>query len=147
MVFIPHPQGYSPPDPIAYEPGEIGLEIQRELTHWYIMQDPTPVQLTPKERVDSPNGGYTMVDGAPRAVQIVKMTFPAGNSDGIIDSGTGFEREYDFIVVGEWDATIKTGDYWIEDSGQKYVVTGVSAYNGYEVKANIKSFGTEALHA
>jgi len=147
MLFVPYPDGFTPIDPMPVDPGQVGLEIQQELTHWFIMQDPTVVQLIPKERVRQPNGSFTVTDGAPRPQQIVKMIFPAGNSDGIIDSGDGNEREYDFIVVGEWDATIKLDDYWVDPSGQKYIVTGVSAYNGYEVKANIKSFGPEALYA
>lgn len=147
MPFIPYPDGFTPPDPSPYEPGQVGLDVLRELTHWFILQDPSYVQLTPRDRVSTGNGGFTVADGAPRAQQMVKMIFTAGSSDGIIASQDGQDRQYDFIVVGEWNATIQTDDYWIDPlSGQKYVVTGVSAANGYEVKASIKSYGPEALY-
>lgn len=146
MVNIPFPEGYTPTYPPVYEPGEVGLEIQRELTHWFIMQDPTSVQLIPRARVKGNNGSISMTDGTPRPPQIVKMIFTAGSSDGIVQSEGGQDRQYDFIVVGEWNSVIEMDDYWIDPSGQKYVVSGVSPSNGYEVKANIKSFGPVALY-
>ncbi len=148
MPFIPFPDGFTPPDPPTYEPGEVGLDVLRELTHWFIMQDPTQVQLTPRDKVKSGNGGFTLADGAPRPAQVVKMIFTAGSSDGIVESQDGQDRQYDFIMVMEWNASVAPNDYWVDPlSGQKYVVTGLSAYNGYEVKASVKSYGPEALYA
>jgi hypothetical protein len=147
MPFIPFPDGFTPPDPPVYEPGEPGLSVLKQLTHWFILQDPSYIQLTPRDKVSSGNGAFALADQPPRPQQMVKMIFTAGSSDGISQAQDGQDREYDYIVVGEWNATIKANDYWIDPvTDQKYVVTGVSAYNGYEVKASIKSYGPEASY-
>lgn len=146
MVNINFPSGFTPLEPPPIDPGMVGLELNRELTHWFIMQDPTQVQLTPRERVTAGNGGFTVSELPPRPQQIVKLIFTAGNSDGIVPSTDGRQRKFDFVLVAEWNATIKTDDYWIDSEDQVWVVTGVSPYNGYEVKADVTCYGPRALN-
>ncbi len=147
MVFIPFSDGYTPPEPPTYESEMVGMDLMRELTHWFILQDPSYVVLTPREQVDSGNGSFGWADLPPRPQQMVKLIFTAGNSDGAVESSDGIERKYDFVLVGEWNATVKLGDYWRDpETEQKYVVTGLSPYNGYEIKANVTSYGKDALY-
>jgi hypothetical protein len=136
---------------IPFPPGTIveqsALDVLRSLTHWFIAQDPTTVQLISRVRSLTGNGGFSFTDGPPRVQQIVKMIFPRGNSDGIVIAEAGQDRQYDFVMVGEWDAVIEKDDYWVDpDTEQKYIVTGLSPYNEYEVKAEIKSFGPVAMY-
>lgn len=145
MVYIPYPPQMPPLDPPLS--GEmVGLEIQRNLTHWFIQQDPTPIVLTPQTSSRTGNGSIQLSAQAPRAEQIVKLIFATGNIDGIVGSTEGQERKYDFVLVAEWNASVQINDYWIDENSQYWIVTGLSPYNGYEVKAGIVSYGKVAVN-
>lgn len=145
MVYIPKP-GYTPLDPAPSPPGGYDatqLRVNRQLTHWFIMNDPYPVSLVPRERVRTPTGGFITDDLPPRPQQIVKMIYQMGATNGVTITSDGTNRRYDFIILGEWDSTIKVGDFWEQPDreGQFWVVTGLHPYNGYEVKAGVISYG------
>ena len=140
MVYVPF-DGQTPLDPDPVLPQTDQLVTNRNLTHWFITQDPTNITFIPREEVKSGSGGKTWQDLPPRPEQTVKLIYPFGQSDGAVPTIDGQERKYAFIVVGEWNATIHTNDFWEDPDGQFWIVTGLSPYNGYEVKAMISSFG------
>lgn len=147
-LYIPFPQGYIPPSPPAFDPQASGLTLNKKLTHWFIQQDPTQVKLIPRVRQSQGNGSFSMVDGTARDLQVVKIIFISGDTSGIVPTQDGQDRQFDFTMVGEWNATVAIDDYWIdENSGQKYVITAITPFNGYEVKATGKTFGTVPLNA
>lgn len=146
MVYIP--QGtVTPPDDAPVVFPYPGLDMLRRQTHWFIEDDPTDIILVPQIRTQAPGGGFNMSDGAPRAVQTFKLIYQSG-SDGVVQTTDGQNMRYDFILLGEWDATVQQGDVWAEpeNENQKYVVQGLLPYNGYEVKAAVVSFGKKAQH-
>lgn len=114
--------------------------INRILTKLFIEQDPTVITLIPVEMVDMASGGTKPVDKTPRAPQIFKMIWQGGNSTGINTTADGQNRQFDFIMVGEYDAEVEIGDHWT-DGSQEYYVDGLEPFNGYEIKAHVKSFG------
>lgn len=119
----------------------IALVSLRDLTKWFIAQDPTEVVLTPYTKVENDNGSEEFVAGSPKDPQIVKIIFPSGQSDGISPSIDGQNRKYDFVLVAEYNADIEIYDQWMDDRGNEWVVTGLTPFNGYEVKAMCKSYG------
>lgn len=145
MVFIPGPT-QTPLDPDPSMPLTAMLSAQRRMTHWFIETDPSDIVLIPRDKVKVPGGGEEWVNLAPRPSQRVKMIFPFGQSDGIIATTDAQELKYQFIMVGEWNATIHTNDFWQDSDGQWWTVTGISPYNGYEVKAMITTFGGSPDH-
>lgn len=121
--------------------GIIADTANRELTHWFIEQDPTTVTLIPQTKVKTAGGAFNLVPGVARAPQIVKLIFPSGSSDGISSGQDGRVRKYDFILVGEWDAVVEIDDYFEDSQGNFWIITGLVPYNGYEVKATMISYG------
>lgn len=142
MVYIPHP-GFTPNDPPQAWPLTPDLVTNRELTHWFIVQDPSPISLIPVEKTRQPGGGFKTDALPPRPEQIMKLIYQGGSADGIVATADGQSRRYDFILLGEWDATIHIGDFWEDPTrdGQFWVVNGLQPYNGYEVKAGVSSYG------
>ena len=115
----------------------VSLEHNRQLTSWFINDDPTAVTFIPHHE-EWKGGAKKWVDDPPREVQIVKFIYPGG--DGIIASEGGTTRRYDFIIVAEYDAEIAINDSF-EHQGNRYVVESIHPYNGYEVKVGGSSHG------
>lgn len=145
MVYIPGPT-QTPLDPDPVVPLTAMLKMNRSLTHMFIEMDPTDIVLIPREKVETGSGGQSLVDLPPRPSQRFKFIFPYGQSDGVQQAQDAQEKKYQYVLVGEWNATIHTDDYWQDSDGQFWVVTGLSPYNGYEVKALVTSFGGMAKH-
>lgn len=125
-----------------------GLDELRRQTHWFIMNDPTPIVLTPRDRAIAPGGGWNAVDLTPRPEQIFKMIFQSGVVDGVVATADGQDRRYDFVILGEWDCTLGIGDYWVDalNDHQFWTIAGLQPYNGYEVKAGVLSYGRDPQH-
>ena len=144
MVFIPNSSttggtiGSSPAIPFTS-----GLDENRDVTHWFIMTDPTPISLIPVAKIQQPSGGYKSVSLAPRPLQHFKLIYQSGIGDGIIEAQDGNVRRYDFVMVGEWDAVVEIDDYWIDPARDNFHwrVKGFQPYNGYEVKVGVVGFG------
>lgn len=117
------------------------IELNRQLTTWFINQDPTTVTLTPVAEVQTSGGGYTFEDLPERVPQIFKFIQQGSNFTGVIESGDGRERQYEFIMVGNWDAAIAIGDHWQDANGQDWRIGGFIPNNGYEIKAGVYSWG------
>jgi hypothetical protein len=151
VVYVPAP-GVTPfpPPPVLTLTPEIA--IQRQLTAWYIAQDPTAVVLIPHAQVKLPSGGFEAADLPPRPQQTFKLiamsyTERPVQATGTGNSGSGVQRKYDFTLMGNWDATVEATDWWEDPvTEQRWVIDAVSPWNGYEVKALVMSYGGKADH-
>lgn len=141
MVFIPYPPGTGP-IPEAGLPEE--MVMQRDLTYWFIEQDPTDIVLVPRSRVRVQSGAYQWTDGASRPVQRVKFSY-GGNTgagrSGLVDTGDGRERMFSYILIGLYNLQIEIADRFTDPAGQKWEIEELLPYNGYEVKASVRSYG------
>ena len=122
------------------------LAFNRANTEAYIATDPVVIALTPRLITRTPSGGFETIDGEPRVGQVFKLVMqsPSGAS---IEQRTedGTERRTDFVLIGTFDAIVAPGDYWDEGS-QRYEVTSIIPGNGYEVRANVESYGFGGEH-
>lgn len=141
-MYIPR-SGRTPLDPPPVIPVTDEIMWNRDLTDWFIAQDPSDIALVPVEKVQLPTGGERRGALPPRPVQRVKMIYQGGSNTGNEQNTDGQVLKYDYVIVGSWDSTIKRGDFWEDplNEGQFYVVEGITPYNGYEVKAGVKSYG------
>lgn len=146
-MFVPRP-GVTPLGPPPEIPLTDEIVTNRQLTHAFIMMDPTEIALVPVEKEEQPSGGFTNVDLPPRPVQVFKVINQTGDASGIVPGEGVRARKYDFVLVGEWDATIRLDDFWEDpaNEGSFWVVTDLTPYNGYEVKARITQSGPYPLH-
>lgn len=121
-----------------------GLAILRKTTSAYIADDPVTIALNVGKAgaVEQPSGGYLNVAGDTRDPQTFKMI--GANNDGSAlsdnDGATTASREY--WLVGEWDALVSVGDWWV-DGGCRYTVVELTAENGYERKVRVNCQGLE----
>ena len=118
------------------------LALQRKATAEFIEADRTDLVLIPSNRVEE-FGTVSFVDLPPRPSQPFKVIWPGG--DGIVVTSDGTTRRFDFILVGNYNATVAIGDHWSEGS-QHYQVEWVQPYNEYEVKAGGSSHGSSPAH-
>ena len=118
------------------------LLIHRLGTKQFIEKDFTTIVLIPSVKTTE-YGTDTFTDGTPRLPQNFKMIYPGG--DGIIPTGEGTTRRFDFILVGEYNAEVEIGDHWKEGE-QFYQVEWVDPYNEYEVKVGGSSHGPDPDH-
>lgn len=142
MVYLPRDAVTPLEDPPIIRPFP-GLNELRRQTHWFIMNDPTYIDLVPVERITAPGGAWNSSDLPPRPSQAFKMIYQSGFVDGVVPTTDGQNRRYDFILVGEWDATVGVGDHFFDSSPdiQHWIITGLQPYNGYEIKAGVVSYG------
>lgn len=142
MVFIPYPPGQEAPDLAVDVAKEI--EQNRTLTDIFIEFDPTDVVLIPRTTQRTASGGTRTVDGTPRDLQRVKLVY-GGNTGagraGIIETGDGRQRMFSYIMVMRWDAEVAPGDHFTDPAEQDWEVEEVLPYNGYEIKATLRSYG------
>lgn len=127
------------------------LLANRRLTHWLIEESPTVITLVPRtEPARQPGGGFKSTDGVPRDPQKFKLIFTKSTTigasidtvTGVIGSTDNSIHEYDFSILGEWDAEIAIGDQWVDENGQNWVIDGFQPYNKYEIRAGAKSYGS-----
>lgn len=110
------------------------LEAQRSVTAAFIADDPTTAILIPVSRVKTPSGGFTEVDGTPRAAQTFKMSLLAYDQRPTV-TVAGVERLADYHLIGPHDMAIAVGDYWFDSEGIKYEVVGMTKGWSYMTKA------------
>ena len=117
------------------------LEMQRELTAWFIAEGPpSEIVLIPQAKVKTPGKGVSTVPGTPRDPQQFKKIWPGG--DGFQTGGQdGTHHRNDMILVGLWDCEAEIGDVWEEPDGQKFYIHSEYPNNLYERKFGIYSYG------
>ena len=119
---------------------DITMQTLRDSTTWFIATDSVTIALTPRVKIPKPGGAADWVNGTPRAPQKFMLIAEQAFS-GVVESGDGRQRQYNYVLIGEWNAVIEPGDWWVDSSGQHWEVVGMIPYNGYETKAGVHSIG------
>lgn len=111
------------------------LDAQRRITKALIDHDPDSrtVVLIPRVRSTTPAGAPTDVDGTPRNPQRFKLSLLTYDQRPTV-TVAGVERLVDYHLIGEHDAVVEVGDYWM-DGTRKFEVVGFSHGFQYERKA------------
>lgn len=137
-------------DPATGEPFSnltVETRLQRKNTHWFILADPSTLQLTPSAETVLPSGGVGTANGEPRPVQtfrIIPMSHterPRGSLTGTAGSSSGVQRRHDLTLLGEWDALFEPGDWWQDERGEKWIVDEMVPHNGYETRGLVTAYG------
>lgn len=128
------------PSPID-EGDEFLLSVQRELTHAYILENPSTIILRPRQRQRTDSGGYTLVDEIARAEQIMRVIeMSTYSANGVTRTETGFQRKRDYQLMCEWDAVIEVDDVFFYDD-VRWIVRSFMPENGYEIRAIVERIG------
>lgn len=120
----------------------VDLELNRQLTKQFIDALPTTITLTPRERVQTPAGGWIWQLGTPREPLVVSL-LEQGTVSGLpepIRTEDGVERRVEFQLLAEWGAPVARGDVFIH-SGKEWEVVDLFFDNGYEVRALVSARG------
>lgn len=148
MVFIPYPPGQVNNDPPVEAAFEIGL--QRELTEWFIAQDPVDIVLRTRTTNRTPSGATETATGPDRPSQRFKFVYGGSTGAGragIVETGDGRERMFSYVLVGKWDAEIAPGDFFEDYQGNFWEVEELLPNNDYETKATLRSYGARPQYA
>lgn len=136
MTYVlPRPPGPEPSGDISLE-----LQIQRDLTEWFIAANQSEIALTPVRKIADGAGGYheqNMQARPPQEFRIIAMSYsqkPTITEDGV-------EREIDLTLLGKWDAQVQINDWWRDAENQLFKVIELVPYNGYEVRALVVKHG------
>lgn len=144
MVYIPYPPGTAVDEIFPVLHGATAIELNRNLTHWFIMMDPVDVTLIPRVRARTASGGYTWTEGPARPLQTFKFIY-GGNTGagraGIVETGDGRNRQFTYVMLGDYDAEVGILDRFVDHKGQWWEVEELLPYNEYEVRALVRSYG------
>lgn len=115
------------------------LATQRRVTQQFINVRPENLVLTPRTKTQQPSGGFTWVDGIPRAAQTFTFIEPGSMPlpDVTLD---GVERRVEFELLGRWDAAIAVHDTFTHQ-GKTWEVVALFYHNGYETRALVAGRG------
>lgn len=122
--------------------------VNRNLTHKFIMSDPTQIQLTPYAEVRTASGSVTWQAQTARAMQTFRL-IPVSSSErpvAAVSEGNGVQRKYDYTLLGEWNCAMAENDRWVDEVGQEWVIDSIISYNGYERKGMVMSYGRTPRH-
>lgn len=117
------------------------LAINRANTKRFIALDPTEIVLIPRQEVWA-NGSKKKTDLPPRASQTFKIIW--GGDTGIVTTIGGTTRRFDFVIMGNVDASLEIGDHWFigdQDNEVQYIFPS----NGYEIKGGGVSHGSKPV--
>lgn len=117
--------------------------VQRKLTHEFIMTMPVTITLRPRNKVKTPAGGFTWQETVPRAAQVMRLCEPSTMGGGMprpIVTTDGIQREIEFMLLGEWDASIGVNDVFTHD-GHDWEIVQVAQSNGWEQRALVTRLG------
>jgi hypothetical protein len=120
----------------------VEVELKRRNTKAFIDSNPVVITLIPRSPFKS-GTGTRLVDQKARAAQtfrLVDLSGSGGTSPGIVASADGKQRKVEFQAIGNWDATILVGDYWL-DGSDRLEVAELLPYNGYERRAMVVRYG------
>lgn len=116
------------------------LDIQKRLTHAFILTQPVTLALVPRAKLKQPGGGFAWQDLPPRAPQVMRLIEPSNSGPKPTVTTNGVEREVEFILLGEWDATIGLFDTFTH-AGYDWEVVQLYHHNGWETRAAVARHG------
>lgn len=113
----------------------------RRQTSAFIAADPTSIIFSRAEMVPNGAGGSRLDAPSTVSPQTVKMQAPStSGSQGERNLLDGQVVQVDYVLVCEWDADVKRGD-WFYLNGVKYEVVTVRSTADYEIKAEVTNRG------
>lgn len=116
------------------------LEVQRKLTHAFILTQPIDCVLIPRIKVKMPAGGFVWNEQPPRDSQVMRLIEPNNSAPTPTVTADGIEREVVFFLLGEWDATIGLFDIFTH-AGHDWEVVQLAHHNGWETRASVARYG------
>lgn len=125
-----------------------GLVANRKLTKRFIDDDPHTIVLHRRAEVAAPGGGYNLTDGPARAAQVVKFVYKGSASsfagaEGLQVTSDGQENRFDFTIIAEHDADIEPGDWFDDDSGNRWEIKSEIPRNDYERRFGVSAYGKQ----
>lgn len=118
------------------------LRINRANTRDFISHRATEIILTPRDKLDTPSGGYKYQDGPPRPPQTFRIIeLGTSSTPPVITLTDGNQREAEFWLLGEWDAQVAVDDYWTAPDGREWLVGDLVRDNNYETRALVVERG------
>lgn len=119
----------------------LALPLNRVLTKQFIDVNPITVSLVPHTRVKLSNGGYKVVEGAPRSPQIFTLIEPGDSGARIpLRTDNTVERIVEFTLLGEYDCVMEIGDTF-RVGPLEYEVIELLHENGYERRGFLSRSG------
>lgn len=115
------------------------LEVQRKITHSFILTAPVVVVLVPRSRVKQPAGGVVLQAGTARPAQTMRLIEPSSVPAPVVTLD-GVQRIVEFELLGEYDSTIGVYDTF-ELDGKHWEVVGLGFFNGWEQRALVSRIG------
>lgn len=115
------------------QPAELAAQVAQ--TRAFIAADYTEVVLIPRERQATASGGWSYIDGTPRALQRFKLSLLNYDQRPQITIAGGVVRLIDYHLIALPDAVVFVDDYWVDSDGVRFDVVGFSSGRLYELKA------------
>lgn len=114
-------------------------EVMRRQTKKFIAVYAQQIVLTRSEMVEDGSGGFktTLTPLAPQTFRQITQATNTGVFRRTID---GEEVMPDFVLLGEWDVDVKSGDWYMKE-GAKHEVVYVRDDRRYETWAEVKYRG------
>lgn len=125
---------------------DIELSTQRLLTKAFIDTMPIELILTPREKIKTATGGSNFVEGAPRAVQIMRLieyTTEMGQAPEASFGNSARQRYSQYELLAEWNAELEIYDIF-EFDNDKWNVIELLYNNQWEKRARVERFGGES---
>jgi hypothetical protein len=129
-----------PPEPLP--PGYISTELAllRDQTAWFIAANSIDLILTPVRRQRTGSGGTAIINLPNRPIQRMRLiSMSASQKPKLTEDGV--EREIDLTLLGEWDAQMDIGDWWLDGEGLRYDIIEMVPFNRYEVRGLVVKSG------
>lgn len=118
---------------------DIELKVNRRITTAFIATQPVPIVLIPRLKTKQPTGGTTWVKQPARAAQTLRLVEPP-SSGPPTRTADGINRVVEFMIMGEYDASIGVYDIFDHDGGTWEVVY-LYHFNGWERRAEVARHG------
>lgn len=118
---------------------DIELSVQKRITTAFIRTQPVEIVLTPREKRKQPSGGTKWEDMPAREVQTLRLVEPP-SPDRPTRTADGIERVVEFLLLGEFDASIGVYDVF-DHAGGRWEVVFLYHFNGWERRAEVARHG------
>ena len=130
------------PPPVPEDANTAELVVDRINTNAMIAANPVALTLIPRHTVRD-GAGSRLIEDAPRPLQIGRLLDQQNTASSPAPGSDGPQRQDVFQLLLGWDGQVELYDYWVDNDGIRYEVTGILPYNGYEVRAEVTRFGQE----
>lgn len=118
------------------------LDIQKSLTHAFILTQPVTITLIPRSKVKKPAGGFVWQYETARDSQVMRLVEPSTPREAMPmpqSTSDGVQREIVFMLLGEWDSVIGLYDVFDHD-GHRWEIVQLGHSNGWEQRASVARY-------